>query len=280
MALKAPGSSRKKNPEGRMALGEHLRELRKRFLLSLIGIVIGLIVGWIFYDEIFALLRAPFDALNELDGGDKVAMLNFGSVAAGIDAKIRVAFFVAVLVSSPWWIYQIWAFIAPGLTSREKRYTAGFLLPSVALFLGGAYMAWVTLPRAVMIMVSFTPAGTWQVQDALTYLKFVIQFILAFGLAFLMPMVMAVLTWIGVVPGKTWIKGWRWAVIGVATFCAAVTPTTDVMTMVTMAVPMLALYFLACGFCLLRDRFVRRRRAREDAEHDDEAQVPDADASA
>lgn len=246
-----------------MALGDHLRELRRRFLLGAIGLVVGAVLGWIVFDPVFAILQAPFDSLN--DRG-LVASLNFTGIATSFDLKIRIALFIGTFASSPWWLYQIWAFITPGLTSKERRRTIAVVAAGVPLFLAGATMAWLVLPKAVQILTQFTPEGVVNFIDANTYLRFVMQFVLAFGAAFLMPLFMVVLSAMGIVKGRTWLHGWRWAIMAIFLFCAIATPTTDVVSMFLMASPIIALYFIAVFIGLRQDKRIAKRRAAEDAE--------------
>ncbi|SDS52212.1 Sec-independent protein translocase TatC [Paraoerskovia marina] len=257
-----PGA-RRANPERRMALREHLREARRRLVLACLGILVGAVVGWIVYDTVFALLQRPMEEVAaERDG---LAALNFAGVATAIDMKVKISFFLGILIASPWWLYQFWAFITPGLTRVEKRYAFAFLGSAVPLFLGGAAVAWFMLPRAVSILFEFVPDGSASLIDAQTYLSFVMRFLLAFGFAFLVPVVMVALTFLGIVQARTWLNGWRWAILLSFTFAAVMTPTPDVITMIWVALPVCALYFVAVGICALRGRQVARRASTDPA---------------
>lgn len=240
-----------------MPLREHLRELRTRVLLAVVGVVVGAVVGWVFYDRIFDALQRPF---TEGPAGGLVA-LNFDGVAAPLDMRLKVSLFVGVLVSSPWWIFQLWAFITPGLTRRERWWALGFVGVGVPLFLAGAAVAWWVLPQAVAILRDFTPADAANLVSAQVYLGFVMRMVLAFGLAFLLPLVMVVLDLTGVVTARTWWAGWRWAVLGAAVIGAVATPTGDAISMFALAVPVCALYFAAAGVCTVLDRRRERRLA-------------------
>lgn len=254
--------SRRHNPEGRMALRDHLRELRRRFVLAAIGLVIGAVLGWIFYEPVFDLLASP---IRNAEGGGTITELNFNELMGAFDTKVRVSFFLGALASSPWWIYQFWAFVAPGLTGREKRIGIGFVAAAVPLFLGGAYMAWAVLPNAVKLLTSATPDGVSNLLNTATYLTFVMQFMLIFGAAFLLPLIMVALTAVGVVRGSAWRKGWRWAIVGIFTFAAFATPSPDAISMILMAVPICGLYGIALLICAWLDKRRAKRRALEDA---------------
>jgi sec-independent protein translocase protein TatC len=240
-----------------MPLREHIRELRTRVLWSALGIVVGAVGGWFVYPWLVDVLQAPLVDLAARRG--ELVALNFAGVAAPLDVQIMLALFVGVLVSSPWWIYQLWAFVTPGLTSRERRTTLAVVGAAVPLFLAGVALAWWLLPAAVEILIGFTPQDAVNVIDAQAYLGFVVRLVLAFGLAFLLPVVMVALAAVGLVGARTWLAGWRWAVLLSFVFAAVATPTGDVVSMLALGVPICGLYFGAVGVCALVDR--RRRRA-------------------
>jgi len=251
------------------------------------GILVGAVIGWIFYGAvtigplhisdsltigplhfggIFPALQEPIAAIQGLDDDD-LASLNFQGIGTAFDMQIRIALFAGTLISAPWWIYQVFAFITPGLTRKEKQYTFGFLGAAVPLFATGAALAWSVLPRAMEVLVAeFTPDGTQNLIAADVYLKFVMQFVIAFGIAFLLPLVMVAMNFLGLIKGQTWLKGWRWAIVGIFTFCAFATPNPEPFAMIAMALPIVTLYFIAVWICHLRDKQVAKRRAREDAE--------------
>lgn len=242
-----------------MPLREHLAELRRRVVLAAVGLVAGAVLGWVLYDPVLDALQQPILAV--ADERDLVR-LNFAGVATAFDLKVKVSLFLGVLASSPWWLLQLWLFVTPGLTSKERRYAVGFLAAAVPLFLAGAYLAWRVLPNAVPLLIDeFTPEGAASLLDAHMYLSFVMRVILAFGIAFLLPAIMVALTTAGLVRGRTWLKGWRWAVLLVFTFAAFATPTPDVVSMFVLAIPMSGLYFGAVGLCVLTDRRRDRRSA-------------------
>ncbi|HEY0117186.1 MAG TPA: twin-arginine translocase subunit TatC [Cellulomonas sp.] len=246
-----------------MPLGAHLRELRTRIFRIALGLVVGAVAGWLLYNPAFEMLIKPLrDVAARRD--DLVA-INFSGLAASLDMQVQVSLFLAVLLTSPWWIYQIWAFVTPGLTRHERRYVVGFLGSAVPLFLVGAVVAWWMLPHAVSILTSFTPAGAQNLIDAPTYLSFVMRLVLAFGLAFLLPVIMVALDLVGVVRSRTWLRAWRWAVVVIFIFAAVATPTPDAVTMLIVAIPMCALYFGAMWICMVHDRRLERRRAQEAA---------------
>jgi sec-independent protein translocase protein TatC len=242
---------------GRMPLRAHLRELRRRLTLIAVGLVVGTVVGWFFYDPVFQLLQRPI-----LDvaarRGDTVS-LNFQGVATAFDVQIKVSLFLGVLGTSPWWMYQLWAFITPGLTRRERGYAVGFIAAGVPLFLAGAALAFWALPNAVRLLTDFAPADTTNWVDAQLYLSFVMRIVLAFGVGFLLPVVMVALNFAGLVRARAWLAGWRWAVVIAFTFAAVATPTPDAISMIVVAIPICVLFFVAIGVCHLHDRRLDRR---------------------
>ena len=241
-----------------MTLRAHLRELRNRIFFVVAGLLVGAIAGWFAYRPVFdALIRPLRDLATRRDG---IVAINFAGIGASFDMQLKVSLFLGVLLSSPWWIYLLWAFVTPGLARRERLYAIGFVAAAVPLFLTGAGLAWWMLPHAVGVLIGFTPEGANNIIDAQTYLTFVMRLLLAFGVAFLLPVILVALDFVNLVHAQTWIKGWRWAVVVAFTFSAIATPTPDAFTMIFVALPIVALYFVAVGVCLLHDRREDRRR--------------------
>ena len=245
-----------------MPLREHLLELRKRVGRAALGLLIGGVVGWVLYPVVFSILQAPVVELQEERG--QLIALNFAGVLSAFDMQLKVSLFVGVLVSSPWWVYQLWAFVTPGLTHRERLVTVGFLAAAVPLFLTGAFLAWWLLPQAVGVLTGFTPDNAANFISAQEYLTFVMRMVLAFGAGFLLPVVMVALTMIGAVEGRTWLHGWRVAVMLSFVFGAVATPTGDAVSMLVLAIPIAILYFVAVGIGLVLDRRRARRLAADD----------------
>lgn len=247
-----------------MTLGAHLVELRKRLMISAIAIVLGMIAGWVLSNQVWALLRRPVD---ELEAMGRDAIIAYGDISSGFDTRMQIALFIAVLIASPIWLYQIWAFLAPGLTRREKLYGVGFLAAAVPLFLGGAYAGWQVLPNIVRLMASFQPANDAFYLNPRTYLEFAIRLLIAVGIGFVLPVLLVMLNLIGVVRGQTILKGWRVAILIIILFAAIATPAADVWSMFILAIPMIVLYFIATGIALLHDRRIDKRQASEFAEY-------------
>jgi len=248
-----------------MPLREHLNEARRRFIRVVVGLLLGAVVGWVLYPRIFAALQEPVTRVGE--AGQLEIALNFDGVATALDMQIKVSLFAAAILTSPWWMYQLWAFIMPGLKKKERWYALGFIAAALPLFLAGAGLAWWLMPQAVGILTGFTPENAINLITAQLYLSFIMRMVLAFGLAFLLPVVMVGLNLVGIVEARTWFNGWRWAVLLAFVFAAVATPTADAISMFALAIPICGLYFTAVGVCALHDRRVAKRlKAVEAAE--------------
>lgn len=241
-----------------MSLVDHLTELRNRFLVAAVTIVLATYPGWRLYDPVFGVLMAPI----KQQGGQ----VNFAGLTDPFAVHLQVAIFIAFILSAPVWLYQIWAFIVPGLTKKEKWTTLAYLGVAAPLFASGCLVAYLTLPKAVQILLAFTPFGGDNITAASDYIRFVTRFILAFGFAFLLPVFLVALNMVGVLSAHLMFSGWRWAVIGIFIFAAVMTPTPDPFTMFVFAIPMIILFFMACGVAGINDR--RRRRNRPEWSQD------------
>ena len=248
----------KRKTDGRMSLGDHLRELRRRLVIAATAIAVGAAIGWVQYDRLFNALMAPLRHVAEQRHG--LVNINFGGITQPFTVQLQVALFVGVIVASPVWLYQLWGFIVPGLTKREKRTSIAFIGAAVPLFLLGCGFATWAVPRAVEVLLGFTPQGAVNLPDAALYLTFVTRFILAFGLAFLLPVFLVGLNMAHVLPARIMLKGWRIAVLLIFVFSAMMTPTPDAWTMLVLAMPMVALFYAAVGVATLLDK----RRARSE----------------
>jgi sec-independent protein translocase protein TatC len=262
---------RKANPEGRMSLWEHLKELKNRLIKSAIGVVIGGIGGWILYDPLLKALAAPVNRISDETGG--LAAINFGTIASPFDFKLQMSLLIGAVISSPVWIYQLWAFITPGLTSKERRYTLGYMAAAIPLFLAGIWVGWLVVPQVVHALTQFTPEGSSSVIDARTYIEFVTRMVLMLGLAFLVPVVLVGVNMAGIISGRTILKAWRITVFLVFVLAAIAAPGADAISMFMLAGPLLALFFAAIGICIMNDKRRDRRQARQVEETEATADV-------
>lgn len=249
------------NPQARMRLAEHLREFKRRFLISGLAFAAAAIGGFFLAAPLLTLLSAPLDQLHET-GLD--VELNITNVTQALDVQMRIAFLLGIIISSPIWIWQLLAFVVPALRSIERRYVFGFVLSAVPLFIGGCATGWFILPRIIRLFVGFTPDGFTAFLGASDYWDFSLKLVFAVGVAYVLPVIVVFLNLAGVLTGKAILGGWRWAVLAATLFGAFVTPAGEVLSMFIIAVPMVVLYFGAAGIALLVDRR-RAKRAAADA---------------
>jgi sec-independent protein translocase protein TatC len=251
--------ARNKNPDAKMSLSGHLKELRNRLFWSALFIIGGSVAGWYLFDFVFNELQRPIVELASKPGSN--VTINFPTVVSAFDVRLQVSIFLGILMSAPVWLYNLWAFITPGLKKREKRYTIGFVVASVPLFIGGTALAWSSLPTFVVVLVGFTPEGAANVINASEYILFTIRILLVFGLAFVLPVALVMLNFAGVITAQNIIKSWRMAVFVSAVVGAIATPVAEPMAMFLLMVPLLILYFLAAGIAFLHDKRVARNLA-------------------
>lgn len=244
-----------------MPLREHLRELRRRLLKSVLAICLAAIAGWFLYQPLIDALQRPLTAIGEQRG--VLVTLNFGGISDPFNLRIKLAIYLGLGLACPIWLYQLWAFIVPGLTRREKRYAISFVGAAVPLFAAGVGLAWLVLPNAIRFFSDLAPSKTTQIIDAGAYLTFVTRLMLAFGIAFVVPLLLVALNLVGVLSARALGKGWRVATFLCFLFAAVASPTPDAGTMIALALPMVALYLAAVGVAWLVDRRRERRRAED-----------------
>lgn len=258
-----------------MPLLEHLAEFRKRMTRAVLFILAFALVGWVFYDPIVDQLTLPICDLAEARaaGSNECGNLFVGGVLGPLNLKIKVALITGVILAVPFWLYQFWAFIAPGLHSREKKYSIGFISVATPFFAMGVALGYFILPLAVKVLLGFTPATLENLVRFDEYLDFVLRLILVFGVAFELPVVLVSLNLIGLLTGKAMLRPWRAAVFGIFFFTAALTPTGDPLTMGALAVPLTVLYFGAGALSILLDK---RRAKRKPVTDDNQSQEIEA----
>lgn len=253
-----------------MSLMDHLRELRSRLFKACLGILVGLVACLFFADEILKFLNAPYcDYL--ASHGEDLRRCRFNAISP-IDIfllNLRVALYAGLIVSAPVWLYQLWAFIAPGLHRHERRYTYYFVGAATPLFIAGSMLAYLVVDKGMEFLMGLVNAYDVTL-DIGGYFKFVTNMMLLFGFGFEFPLAVIALNLVGVVSAKRLLGWWRVAVFLCFAFAAVVTPTPDPFGMTALAIPMSLLYMGAVGVAFLNDR----RRARRDefaALSDDEA---------
>ncbi|WP_431280429.1 twin-arginine translocase subunit TatC [Leifsonia poae] len=247
-----------------MTLGEHFVELRKRLFRSAIGLVAGAIAGWFLADYLLDALRGPITDIAKQQG--RIATLNYDSITGAFDLKMQVAITIGIIISSPIWLYQLWAFFVPALSRKELKYGFGFFFTAIPLFLAGAYAGWLLVPHIVSLLTSFAQGDDSAIISAKTYFDFVLKLVVAVGVAFVLPVFLVLLNFVGVLSAKSIIKSWRWAFLLIALFTAIATPAADVISMFLLAIPMVLLYLAAYGVAWIHDRRAAKTALRIEAE--------------
>lgn len=260
---KEPKERRPKDDEGRMTLREHIIELRNRLVISVLAIVAGTVVGWIFYNQAFEFLTKPFlTSVAEMAkdaGNEKTPQLTFPGVGNALTFRIKISALFGLILAAPVWLYQLWAFIAPGLHRNERKWAYVFSALATPLFAGGIWVAYWTLPKGIEILLGFTPLDIQNLVELPDYLDFVLRTMLVFGVAFLIPLVVVLLNILGIVPGAALGRFRPYIILVIFVFAAVATPSGDPFTMCLLAIPMCLLFFVAEIISRLNDR----RRARK-----------------
>jgi sec-independent protein translocase protein TatC len=275
-------SARKKetDPEGRMPLADHLRELRNRLAKAMLAIVLVTAVAAFFYNDIINFVTKPvLDSVGCSETFEQIAKANekshqcaqitINGLLTPFTLALKVSLMAGVVLASPVWLYQLWAFVAPGLHRHEKKYAYAFVGSGVPLFLGGAYFAYKVLPTTAKVLIGFTPHGVNNLLPLDDLLDLVTRMVIVFGLSFELPLLLVMLNLTGVLSGRRMLGWWRAMIMGITVFAAVATPSTDPLTMLALAGPIWVLYFGAVAFSLINDR--RRRRREEEGPDDDEA---------
>lgn len=230
---------------GTMSVMEHLEELRRRIVIAFFAILGGAVVGWFLYPYVLELLRDPFcqylrdnPEVRPPAGCDLV----FNSPVDAFLTKLKMVGFLGLIVALPVVLYQLWAFIVPGLTSREKRWSIPFIVTSTLLFIAGAAFAIWTLPRALEFLLGFGGEAIVPLITFDRYIGFVTLVTLAFGVSFLFPVILVFLEAVGVLSWQSLASWRRWAILGISVFAAVITPSGDPYTMFAMMIPMYVFY--------------------------------------
>ncbi|MDQ2669524.1 MAG: twin-arginine translocase subunit TatC [Gemmatimonadota bacterium] len=244
-----------------MSLAQHLRELRKRLVIAAAALIVGMIVAAIITNPVIDLLTEPIRMVAD-NRGDDFARLNFDTITSGFDLRMRIAFAIGIILSAPVWLWQIWAFVMPGLTRKEIRYTVGFLAAAIPLFFAGTFVGWYIMPHIIEVMASLVPEQGSLFYKYDYYYDFIFKLLLVVGISFVMPVFLVALNLGGVISGRGILKGWRVAILVATIFAAIATPAYEVTSMLLLAGILVVLYFGAAGVSLLFDRRRSRREAR------------------
>lgn len=235
-------------PAARMPLMSHLIELRSRVIKSVVAVAVGTVVGFIFYRDILELLARPYEGATDQP-------LAFFQPTEPFSLALRIALFGGTILASPVISYQIWRFIGPALTPREKRYVYPLSGVITVLFGAGVVLGYFTLPLALRVLFSFAGDLLQETVGVNFYFSFAMRFILAFGIAFQFPVFLFAAAALGLVSSETLRSQRRWAVVFVVVAAALMTPGGDPLTLLLLATPMYLLYEMA----ILAIRFILKR---------------------
>ncbi|MGP9021809.1 twin-arginine translocase subunit TatC [Streptomyces sp. BR1] len=268
-----------RDPEGRMPLSDHLRELRNRLAKAVLAILVCAVVAAFYYKDIVDLIIKPvresvgckeaFDALAKKDSKDHCGNVTMSGLMSPFTLMIKTSLVAGVVAASPIWLYQLWAFVAPGLHKNEKKYSLGFVAAGFPLFVAGGWFSYHVLPAAAKVLLEFTPDGALNLLPLNELIDLVLRMIVVFGLSFELPLFLIMLNFGGVLTGRRMLGWWRGMIMGVTIFAAFATPTVDPVSMLSLAAPIVLLYFVAVGIAILNDK--RRQERRDSGPADDEA---------
>jgi sec-independent protein translocase protein TatC len=260
------------NPEGRMPLIEHIRELRSRLIRAVLAVILGIAVGWLVFQPVWDVLKEPYCALPQSRQLGPDCKLYVNGIFDQFFIRLKVAFIVGLLVSSPVWLYQLWAFVAPGLHRSERRWTYLFMIAAVPLFAVGGLLAYFVLDKGLAIFLgsfAFESVAALITVDA--YLGYATTMLFVFGLTFELPLFVTVLNLAGVLTHER-LKRWRsWIIFLIFVFAAVATPSPDPFGMLALAIPTVVLFEVSELFAFLHDRAKARRGSPYDHLSDDEA---------
>ena len=250
-------SKRQENPEGRMPLMEHLRELRNRLLKAAIVLVLGMVVALVFSNQTWSFVTRPFcqAVIQGQTGCHHVGdSLVVNSIFDPLFIRIKIAFYLALIGTSPVWLYQFWAFIAPGLYAREKKWAYIFTGTAVPLFVGGAALAYLVMDRGLHYLLDLVPHGVMVLPDVDSYLGYLVGMLVGFGLAFELPLLLVMLNVAGILTYERFRK-WRKILIFVAfLICGMVNPSPDPTTMLILGGICVVLVEVAEVFVYFNDK--------------------------
>ena len=246
-----------------MSVFEHLAELRMRIVRSLLAIGVGAALILIFYDFVLRILIAPYErtcsAHPEFNCDGSLYAL--GPIE-GLSTRMRISGYGGLIIALPIVLWQIWRFIVPALSKKEKKYSIPFILSSIALFLLGGYLAYWTLDKALEFLIAWSGEEVNQTYQISKYISLVALMVLAFGVGFLSPVLIVFLQLVGAVTPQTLLRQWRAAVMIIFTVSAVITPSGDPISMLALAVPMTILFLVS----VLIGWIVQRRRRRHQTE--------------
>ncbi len=243
--------------DGTMSLMDHLRELRYRVTVAASAIILGAIVSAFFYNQIVAFVLAPWArAKSALTAADADLMIANNGVTQAFTVAVLLCLVAGIFFAAPVWLWQVWAFVAPGLLAKEKKYSLVFVAVSLPLFFAGCALGYYVWPKGIEVLLSFTPSnmGITNILDVANFLSLEIKVVLVFGLSFLLPVVVVGLNMAGVVRGYQLKKARKMVIFGSVVLSAVATPTTDPFSMLALAVPITLMFLIAEVICRTWDK--------------------------
>jgi sec-independent protein translocase protein TatC len=236
----------RRDPEGTMSLVEHLTELRYRIVVAAAALGVGAFVGWFLFDPVIDLLTEPYcEVLRSVPPDKRVTEECALSILGALEPaliKLKLVFFLGLFLALPVILYQLWAFVVPGLTKRERRMSIPFVLSAVLLFALGAVFAYWSLPKALTFLLGFAGDQFTPFLAGDRFISFVMLVALTFGLAFEFPVALVFLLVVGVISTDQLRQWRRGAILFIAVFAAVITPSSDPFTMLAMTIPMVLFY--------------------------------------
>jgi sec-independent protein translocase protein TatC len=249
---------RQSNPDGRMPLMDHLRELRNRVVKMALAVLVGAGVAWAFYDRIWSFVQRPYcQAVNGCKVNVPGHSLILSGVMDGFYLHIKVSIIAGIVVTSPIWLYQLWAFIAPGLYSKEKRWTYLFMGTAVPLFALGCFFAFIAMSRGLKFFIGMS-GGLTNLFTADTYIGYWIAIIIGFGLCFEVPLFLVILNLARVITHERFRKWRRLIIFLVFVFAGIASPSPDPLTMLLLGGVVALLVEVAEVIIFLNDRRYNR----------------------
>ena len=242
MALRNPLKRSERSSPNQMTLVEHFAELRRRLVICVLTVAAGAVVGFVVYPQILKFLQDPYCRANHGDCG-----LYITAPLDGLTLRIKIAVFAGLFMALPVILYQLWRFIVPALKPTERNYAVPFVVASVVLFAAGAWTAYFTFEHALVFLGAVGGPELKQIYNPNQYLMLILMMMLIFGLTFEFPVILVALELAHVVTPAQLMKQWRWAVMGITVAAAVFTPSGDPVSMLILALPLVAFYFIAIG---------------------------------
>jgi sec-independent protein translocase protein TatC len=230
-----------------MSLVEHLSELRRRVMVSVVAVTGGAVVGFLLYNRILAFLQDPYCDLKRRKHLPGSCNFVITDPLEGVTTRFKVSAYVGLIIALPIVLWQLWRFITPGLHPKEKKYAVPFVLSSIVLFLLGALVAILTFPQALDFLISVSGNNVETLFGPAKYISLYTLIMLAFGLAFEFPIVLVFLEIANILTPARLMRSWRMSIVGITVFAAVITPSQDPYSMLGMALPMIVFYFASAG---------------------------------